>query len=151
MPNATSPEPAVAAAPDSATTPSLTPDVRAFLAAPRYAAISTVSPDGSPHQALVWYLLADDGLIINSRQERHWPRNVRRDPRISVAVQDWQEPDHWVGLTGRAELLREGDAALEDIMTMARRYDANPEAYRGQNRVSFLVRVKRTFEYGKGR
>ena len=104
--------------------------IRTFLAEPRFAAIATVDPDGSPHQALVWYLLKGDGL------------------RISVAVQDWSDPEHWIGLKGRAELLHQGDDALRDIMAMARRYRSNPDQYRGQDRVSFAVRATRLFEYG---
>ena len=122
--------------------------VRAFLAEPRFAAIATVDPDGSPHQALVWYLLKGDELVINSRRQRRWPRNLMRDERISVAVQDWSDPEHWIGLKGRAELLHQGDDALGDIMAMARRYGSNPDQYRGQDRVSFAVRATRLFEYG---
>jgi PPOX class probable F420-dependent enzyme len=122
--------------------------IRDFLSAPRYAAISTLDEDGPPHQAIVWYGLEDGGLLISSRAERRWPRNLLRDPRISVAVQDWDVPNHWVGLKGRADLHREGEAAVADIMALARRYGQDPDQYRGQRRVTFLVRVERFFEYG---
>jgi PPOX class probable F420-dependent enzyme len=131
-----------------ATTPSALPDdIRAFLEPPRYATISTLDDDGSPHQAIVWYVLEGDGLLINSRRGRRWPRNLSRDPRIAVAVYDVQEPHHWVGLKGLAELLREGDAAVQDIMAMARRYGKDPEQYRGQDRVSYRVRIVKSYEY----
>jgi PPOX class probable F420-dependent enzyme len=126
----------------------LPPQIRDYLAVPRHAVISTLSPDGSPHQAIVWYLLDGDSLIINSREERHWPQNLARDDRISVAVQDWQRPNHWVSLKGQAEFLHDGDAALGDIQAMARRYNGNPSAYDGQHRVSFRISVLSTFEYG---
>jgi len=122
--------------------------VRAFLASPRYATIATLDPDGAPHQAVTWYLPTDDGIVINSRRGRHWPSNLVRDSRIAMAVFDLVEPYHWFGLKGRGDLLREGDAATEDIMAMARRYGSDPERFRGQDRVSFLVRVEDTFEYG---
>ena len=128
----------------------LSDDLRAYLAEPRYAAISTLDADGGPFQAIVWYLPTDDGLVINSRRERHWPRNLLRDPRISLAVQDWDDPDHWVGLSGTAEFLHDGDPAYEDIAAMARRYGGEPEKYRGQDRVSYRVRIERVFEYGRG-
>jgi PPOX class probable F420-dependent enzyme len=129
-------------------TEALPPRIRDFLAAPRYASISTLDDDGPPHQAIVWYGLVDDELLINSRAERHWPRNLLRDPRISLAVQDWDVPNHWVGLKGSARLLHEGDAATADITALARRYGKDPGQYAGQQRVSFLVRVERVFEYG---
>jgi PPOX class probable F420-dependent enzyme len=122
--------------------------LRAYLAEPRYAAIATIDADGAPFEAIVWYLPTDDGLVINSRRGRHWPRNLLRDPRISIAVQDWGDPDHWVGLRGTAEFLHDGEAAYDDIAAMARRYGGDPEKYRGQDRVSYRIRIERTFEYG---
>jgi hypothetical protein len=54
-----------------------------------------------------------------------------------------------VGLRGRARLLRTGDAALADIDALARRYgDDDPGRFRGQERITFEIRVERTFEYG---
>jgi len=121
--------------------------IRAFLAAPRFATIATVAVDGAPHQAVTWYLLDRGRLIINSRRERHWPRNLLRDPRISIAIHDHDRLGHWVGIRGQATLLHEGSAALDDIASMAHRYGGDPQAYAGQDRLSFAVTVERTYEY----
>ncbi len=121
---------------------------REYLAEPRFATIATVDPDGSPHQAVTWYALDGDDLLINSRVERHWPRNLGHDPRISVAVHDLDDPEHWLGLKGEARLVHTGADALDDIMALARRYgSANPERFRGQDRVTFRITVERVFEY----
>jgi PPOX class probable F420-dependent enzyme len=122
--------------------------IRRFLETPRYATIATLLPDGAPHQAVVWYGLEGDGLIINSRRGRRWPANLERDPRISLAVDDDADPEHWVGLRGVAEVIRTGPPALLDIQALARRYDGDPDEYVGQERVTFLIHVHRTFEYG---
>jgi PPOX class probable F420-dependent enzyme len=119
-----------------------------FLESPRYATISTLLADGSPHQAVVWYGLDGDALVINSRRGRTWPANLARDGRISVAVYDEAHPLHWVGLRGTAEFVRDGDAALDDIQALARRYHGNPASYIGQDRITFRVRVERVFNYG---
>jgi PPOX class probable F420-dependent enzyme len=140
-------EPAQAA---GSTANRLTPELRDFLAAVRWATIATVDSDGDPHQAVVWYGLDDVGLIINSRRERHWPRNLLREPRITVAVQDWSDPEHWVGLKGRASLIHEGAEAIADIQALARRYGRDPARYAGQDRLTFRVDVERTFEYRGG-
>ena len=127
--------------------PILSPDAREFLAAPRFATIATVAADGAPHQAVVWYLLDGDDLIVNSRPERRWPRNLAADPRISIAIYELEQPEHWFGLKGRAELLHEGDEATADIQTLARRYGGDPAKYAGQARVSYRIHVERVFEY----
>jgi PPOX class probable F420-dependent enzyme len=122
--------------------------IRGFVDAPRFATIGTISEDGAPHQAVIWYALDGDRLLINSRANRHWPANLRRDPRISIAVYEDERPYHWVGLSGQAELLHEGAEAVDDIQALARRYGKDPGQYAGQERVSFIVTVDRTFEYG---
>jgi PPOX class probable F420-dependent enzyme len=130
--------------------PSPIPDqVRSFLDALNWASIATINEDGSPHQAIIWYLLEGDTVLVNSRRGRRWPINLERDGRVSLAVHDHVEPEHWVGLRGRARLVRTGDAALADIARLARRYgDEDPTRFRGQERVTFEIRVERTFEYG---
>ena len=128
-------------------TTTLSPDARAFLATPRFATIATVGLDGAPHQAVIWYMLDGDDLIINSRPERRWPRNLAADPRISIAIYELEQPEHWFGLKGRAELLHEGAEATADIQTLARRYGGDPGKYAGQARVSYRIRVERVFEY----
>jgi PPOX class probable F420-dependent enzyme len=117
-----------------------------FLRVPRLATLSTIDPDGAPHQAVIWYAIVDDGLLINSRMGRRWPSNLERDPRISLAVAETVR-FHWVGVKGRAELVRRGEDAVADIMDMARRYGGDPEVYRGQDRVTFRVVPERVFEY----
>jgi PPOX class probable F420-dependent enzyme len=134
-------------APTLSSTPFSDP-IRAFLAEPRIATIATINPDGSPHQAVIWYALDGDELMINSRRGRRWPRNLLEDGRISVAVFEAERPHHWVGVKGHAELFHEGDAAIADIQTLARRYGEDPAQYVGQDRVSYRIVVASTFEYG---
>jgi PPOX class probable F420-dependent enzyme len=140
-------EPAQAA---GSTANRLTPELRDYLAAVRWATIATVDADGAPHQAVVWYGIDHDVILINSRRERHWPRNLRRDPRITVAVQDWSDPEHWVGLKGQARVVHKGAAAIADIQAIARRYGGDPKRFEGQDRLTFRVEIEQTFEYRGG-
>lgn len=127
--------------------PSIPDDVRAFLDAHAYATVATVEPDGMPLQVRAWYLLEEDLLVLNSAEGRRWPSNLRRDPRVSVVVEDGYD---WVRLSGRVEIDDERDRAQADIARMARRYDEPDEAERAIRerferdvRVSFLLRPDR--------
>jgi PPOX class probable F420-dependent enzyme len=122
--------------------------VRAFLADTNWATIATLNEDGSAHQAVIWFLVDGDVVVVNSRRERHWPRNLQRDSRVSLAIQDRKQPEHWVGLHGHARLARTGDAAMADIAALARRYGGDASRFGGQDRVTFEIRIERTFEYG---
>ena len=133
----------------SATTSILLPvAIHAFLDQPRVATIATLAEDGRAQQAVVWFGLDGGDLLLNSRRGRRWPTNLERDPRISIAVIDNELADHWVGVNGLARFLRDGEAGLRDIQAMARRYDGDPDAYLGQDRVTYRVVIESTFEYG---
>ncbi len=126
-------------------------EVRAFLDEPNYSALATVDPDGSPRMAVIWFELEDDGrVLINSLDGRRWPANLRRDPRLSLAVIDREDGERWVGLTGIVDAVTEDQTiAQADIARLARRYDdAEPaDRFTTQRRVSFRVRLMAVHEH----
>lgn len=130
------------------TTP-LPEPIRAFLDDLRFATISTLDPDGSPHQAVVWYTVDDDEIVINSALGRRWPSNLLRDPRIAFSVVDGTDGYRWVGLTGTVQAISQRAATQADIAGMARRYHADDPAkaerlirdrFERQDRVTFRFR-----------
>jgi PPOX class probable F420-dependent enzyme len=122
----------------------LTPDVRRFLNVPgRFATVATIDADGAPHQAVLWYLVSDEGLILNSREGRRWPTNLRRDARLAFTVEAGYD---YVAIKGTARVLGDAERGQADIAAMARRYKTPQDAeelivrtFRPQERVSFLV------------
>ena len=130
------------------TTAPLPAHIRAFLAdPPRYATIATTDPDGAPRQAVIWFLLDGDTIVINSLEGRRWPSNLRRDPRIAVAITA-SDHEEWVGMSGTVEVVDDHAQAQADIAAMARRYHAaNPahaeelieSRFQPQQRVSFRL------------
>ncbi len=129
--------------------PALSERVRAFLEATRFATIGTIDPDGAPRQAVLWYRLDGDEIILNSKVGRRWPSNLLRDQRISVAVHDQADGYRWVGLTGTVQIIEDPGTAQRDIAEMARRYHADdPDEAEGlvrnfatQQRITFRVRI----------
>ena len=108
-----------------------------------------MNPDGSPHQAVVWYVVGDDGasVVVNSAEGRRWPSNLRRDPRMSFAVEDGEQ---WVGIHGDVEIVDDPVLAQADIARMARLNDPPEVAeqsirnqFERQRRVSFRLRPSR--------
>jgi PPOX class probable F420-dependent enzyme len=121
--------------------------VRAFLAGPRCAVLSTIGADGAPRQIVTHYLLGDDHLRINGHRDRRWVASLRRDPRLSLIVHDESDHLHYVSVRGRATLLDEGETALAEAMSQAERYGEDPAGFAGQPRVSFRVDLDRVTEY----
>jgi PPOX class probable F420-dependent enzyme len=132
-----------------ATTPShLDPRIRAFLDQPLFASLATVDPDGAPRQAVIWYRLEDDGrILLNSRDGRRWPANLRRDGRVALAIFA-ADPNSRVGITGRVVAIDDDvERAREDIVALAHRYspDGPSEAsiadFRTQPRITFRIAI----------
>lgn len=81
--------------------------VRALLLElpPRTGKLATVRADGRPHVAPVWYELDDDGSVVFTTGEATVKgRNLTRDPRASLCVDDERPPFSFVVLEGVVEL-----------------------------------------------
>jgi PPOX class probable F420-dependent enzyme len=142
--------------PEPSTSTTLSERVRAFLDANRFATIATTDPDGGPRQAVIWYRLDGDEIVLNSLVGRRWPSNLERDARISVAIGDQADGYRWVGLTGLVTIVEDQATAQADIAEMARRYHADdPEKadrlvrdrFERQSRVSFRVSINAVHDH----
>jgi PPOX class probable F420-dependent enzyme len=130
----------------------LTDDQRAFLAEPRFAVLATINRDGTPQQSTVWYDLDGDEIVLNTRRGRLKDRNLRRDPRASLCVEDGYR---YLTVRGSVTLDEEETTAQADIRRLAVRYDGPEEAerqmreeYSRQERVTVRLRIERVHEYG---
>lgn len=127
----------------------MTQPIPTFLDDLHFATISTADPDGAPRQAVVWYTVDGDEIVINSAVGRRWPTNLLRDPRIAFAVTDPTDGYTWIGLTGTVRPIVDQPTAQADIAGMARRYHADEpgeaerliaERFATQERISFRFR-----------
>jgi PPOX class probable F420-dependent enzyme len=134
----------------------LSDPIRAFLTSDlRFATIATIDPDGAPRQAVIWYLVDGDEIVINSLVGRRWPTNLLRDPRISISIAN-DDGYHYVVLTGVATAVTDVPTARADIATMARRYHADEpdraetmilDRFSKQERISFRIHPDTAYEH----
>jgi PPOX class probable F420-dependent enzyme len=139
--------------PDPARMPrtALSEPARALLGERRFAVIATLDPDGSPLQAVVWYLVEADSVVFNSAVGRRWPTNLVRDTRIAFTVADEYR---YVELRGRVEIDADPERGYEVIATLARTYEEDPTEladllgrFRAQRRVTFRLRPEEILEH----
>jgi PPOX class probable F420-dependent enzyme len=96
---------------------------RAFVSeGTRTGKLSTVRADGSPHVAPVWFLLDGDDLVFLTGQDTVKGRNLTRDCRVAICVDDERPPFDFVTLQGRAELSDDLDALRDWATRIAARY-----------------------------
>lgn len=76
-----------------------------FLRQPHIAVLATVGPDGQPHATPVWYLYEDGVFLIGVERTSIKHRNVRRNPRATLVVDQRERPVRYVMAQGVAEVL----------------------------------------------
>jgi PPOX class probable F420-dependent enzyme len=122
------------------------PGIATFLEAPRCGVIATHDADGAIWQAVVWYAITDDGILMNSLEGRRWPANLRRNPRLSLVV---AEGEDYVIMRGEAVVIDDPDRGLVEAQALARRYGVDPGIHTGQRRVSVLFHPQHLAVHGE--
>ena len=118
----------------------LTDQQQKFLKEGHLAIVATIRPDGTPQQTPTWIDAEDGRVLFNTAEGRAKPKNLRRDPRVSICVVDRQNPYRWVSITGTAELEHEG--ADEHIDVLAHRYTGRETYGVGPDEERVIVRVQ---------
>ncbi|MFN8018827.1 MAG: PPOX class F420-dependent oxidoreductase [Acidimicrobiales bacterium] len=87
-----------------------------------FAAMTTLMPDGTPQTQMMWVHADDEHLLINTEVHRQKYKNVQRDPRVTIAVINTENPYQYVEARGRVVGEVGGDAARADIDALAKKY-----------------------------
>ncbi|MEU9236262.1 PPOX class F420-dependent oxidoreductase [Streptomyces subrutilus] len=110
---------------------------RAFVShATRTGKLSTVREDGTPHIAPIWFVLDGDSFVFNTGKDTVKGRNLARDGRVALCVDDDRPPFSYVVLQGRAEISEHADDP-DEILHWATRIGAR---YMGEERAEAFGR-----------
>jgi PPOX class probable F420-dependent enzyme len=131
---------------------SLSEAARQFLSDKRFAVLATINRDGTPQQSVVWYDLRDGVILMNTRRGRLKDRNLRRNPRCSICIDDGYR---YLTIRGSVTLSDDQVVAQADIARLATRYHGpkrSEEQMRDQfsreERVTIWLHPERVDEYG---
>ncbi|MBV9572956.1 MAG: PPOX class F420-dependent oxidoreductase [Acidobacteriales bacterium] len=107
-----------------------------------FAHLSTLMSDGSPQVTPVWCDLDGDQVIINSAKGRQKDRNIRRDPRVALAIMDPDNPYRYLELRGRVvEITEQGaDAHIDKLAKKYLGVDKYP--YRQGNEIRVMYKIQ---------
>jgi PPOX class probable F420-dependent enzyme len=122
---------------------------RAFLEEPFVGVVTTLSRDGSPQSTVVWVDVDDEGVSINTAYGRVKPRNLARDPRLSLVVVDPNDPYRWLKVNGTGTLVDEGaDAQIDRLSKKYTGRDVYASRQPGERRVSVRISAERILSRG---
>ena len=112
-----------------------------LLRAKNFCHVATLRTDGSVHGVPVWVDVQDGLPTLNTAEGRAWPRNLQRDPRVTLTVQNMENPYEYVEIRG-AEAERTHDGADEHIDALAKKYmDADTYPLRQPGEQRLIIRV----------
>ncbi|HVZ61382.1 MAG TPA: PPOX class F420-dependent oxidoreductase [Terriglobales bacterium] len=115
-----------------------------------FANLATLMPDGRPQVTPVWIEYDGKHLVVNSALGRQKDKNLRREPRVSLAISDPDNPYRYVEVRGKVvEVTQEG--AEEHIDRMAKKYlgqDRYP--YRAADEKRVIYRIAPEHAHGMG-
>lgn len=118
--------------------------IKQLLTLRAYGHVVTRNQDGSPQMSMVWMDVDGNEVLFNTAEERVKPRNLRRDPRILISVQNPLNPQGHAIFHGTATVTAEG--AEQHIDMLAKRFlgtDKYPWRAPGEKRLIVRTQVDR--------
>ena len=124
--------------------------------------VSTIQPDGRPHLAAMWYALLDGNVAFGTYAKSQKVVNLRRDPRITLMIEDGRKYDEVRGLVieGRAEIVEDNPELAARVLNAGGRHEPGdlptgemPEAAirAATKRALIIVHPERTYSWDHGK
>jgi PPOX class probable F420-dependent enzyme len=107
-----------------------------------FANLSTLMKDGSPQVTPVWFDYDGSHIRVNSALGRVKDKNIRRDPRVSISIQDPDNPYRYLEIRGKVvDITQQG--ADDHIDSLAQKYLGQAKyPYRQPGEVRVLYKIE---------
>jgi PPOX class probable F420-dependent enzyme len=107
-----------------------------------FANLGTLMQDGSPQVTPVWFDFDGKHLRVNSALGRVKDKNIRRDPRVSLSIQDPENPYRYLEVRGKVVDITQ-NGADDHINSLSQKYLGNPVyPYRQPGEVRVLYKIE---------
>lgn len=106
-----------------------------------FAHLATVGADGSPQVTPVWVDFDGTHIRFNTAKGRVKDKNLRRNPKVALSIQDPDNPYRYMQVRGRvAEITEQGaDAHLDALAKKYINEDKYPWGRPGEVRVTYKI------------
>lgn len=89
---------------------------------PSFARLVTISPDGAPHAAVMWFRPDGYSLRMVTPAATRKAADVETDDRVVVLVEEPGNPYNFVEIRGTIEVVHDDNAARIELQRIAERY-----------------------------
>jgi len=105
--------------------------------------LTTLRPDGHLSTNPVAVMLRDGEVWVSTTKDRRKYRNLVADARVTVCVMDRNNPNRYVEVRGRAELVDDPDrVVIDELFRLLTGGDRYPFDRPGQERVTIVVKAE---------
>jgi PPOX class probable F420-dependent enzyme len=121
-----------------------------LLQKPAFGNLGTLMKDGSPQVTPVWVDYDGKFLRINSAKGRVKDKNIRRDPRVSISLQDPANPYRYLEIRGKVVEITE-TGADDHINKLSQKYlrkPVYPFRQPGEVRVTYKIEPEKVSSMG---
>jgi PPOX class probable F420-dependent enzyme len=121
-----------------------------LLEKPAFGNLGTLMKDGSPQVTPVWVDYDGKHVRVNSAKGRVKDINMRRDPHVSIAIQDPANPYRYLEIRGKVVEITE-NGADDHINKLSKKYLNNPVyPFRkpGEVRVTYKIEPQKVSSMG---
>ncbi|HVE76425.1 MAG TPA: PPOX class F420-dependent oxidoreductase [Actinomycetota bacterium] len=125
-------------------------DIKQLASGPNFAVLTTILPGGQPQAHVMWVDCDDDHVLINTEIHRQKFRNVQRDPRVTLAIWDQQNPYKFVEVRGRVEETVGGQTARDHIDSLSMKYHGKPYSEKAIQSERVILRISPTRKVARG-
>jgi PPOX class probable F420-dependent enzyme len=115
-----------------------------------FAHLATVGADGSPQVTPVWVDFDGTHIRFNTARGRVKDRNLRRNPKVALSIQDPDNPYRYMQIRGRvAEITEQGaDAHIDSLAKKYINQDRYPWRRPGEVRVLYKIAPEKIHTLG---
>ncbi len=135
-------------------------EVRKFVRSSKTIIINSIERGGYPHPMPMWFAVDDDGTIrMTTFRKSQKVKNIERDPRVSLLVEDGEEYAQLRGVVfyGKTEIVDDSGAVTQTLLAIGgQEVPKDPEAraaleagiaHTAAKRVCILIRPERVVSW----
>ena len=106
-----------------------------------FANVATIGPDGEPQNNPVWYDWDGELIAISQTPDKQKYRNLERDPRVALSIQDPDDPYRYLEVRGEVASV-EPDRDYGFIHSLANEYMGQDYPYLQPDEERLIVRIR---------
>jgi PPOX class probable F420-dependent enzyme len=131
-------------------------EMRDFIESQKTVQVATINKDGTPHLVPLWFAVVDGEIVLETFTKSQKVKNLDRDPRLTLLLEDGDVYEELRGVTfyAEAELVRDVEGVHKLHMAVLRRNTDFPEetlekVTRGMahKKTAIVAKVKRSFSW----